>query len=286
MVLNYQAFFNIFYKNKIDFCITACYHIHMNIYTSENFIKESIKKEVELSQRLKERLKYHSLKGRELFCYEIPRLCEVFYRNDKAKELQSLDITKCKIDDVPWMEINTSHYGGLFINANAIFGNKVYCHVGECHFSAYSFVYKSKFPCKLNFGKINPYDMGDGLFHSIATFNVENKEFVFDGANYMVMSKDLYFKLFKFKPIQVLEKETIKQDYKNFARPTLKSNEGYMLGKSNMVNRRFNAFGFITYLYDRNDFLENSDNQLQNYTSVVRDYKKFLGEIKDKDRQM
>lgn len=257
----------------------------MSIYTTEDFIKESIKKEVDLSKKMKERFKNHSLKGRELFCYEIPRVCEAFYRNDKKRNIQSLDINKCKVDDVAWIEINNAHYNGLFTNANAIFGNDVYCHVGECHYCAYSFAYKSKFPCKLIFGKINPYDIGDGLFHSIGIFNIEDKEFVFDGASYMVMSKELYFKLFKFQPIQVLEKETIRKDYKNFARPTLKSNDGYILGKSNMINKRFNAFGFITYLFDRDDFLENSDKQLKNYTEVVRDYKKFLDEIKEREMQ-
>ena len=90
------------------------------------------------------------------------------------------------------------------------------------------------------------------------------------------MERSLYYQIFNFIEYQRLSKEEILQDLDNFAvKPRLKQNKFLKLWRANELSAKFYGFGFLTYLFDRQDYLDNYQKQNDNFSKVVRDYNKF-----------
>ena len=255
----------------------------MEIYKSEDYMKERLLYEADFAKVIKDRFDNNLFDDRETLCYDITLACAHLYQSEKNIS-QQYDSQNTKINDFKWNKLTYDKTKGIFIHANAIFGNSVFCSPKECHSCAYQFVARAKFPCNLVFGKINPYQTGDGLFHSVATFDIEERKFVFDGASFMIMSKELYDNLFHFTAEQTLDRETVRKDRTNFACSTLKSNAKYKLCNPRNVYKRFAGFGFIVYLSSRKDFIQNSDKQLSNFKQAMKEFRKFNKKLKAKNK--
>ena len=254
----------------------------MEIYNSENFIKQGLVDEVFYPYNLSKKMKSFSLSDKEICCYIISEFCKSLYNHEPIKKSKYypyfVKYLSKKSDG--WFTLKGDLESGKFVNANKFFGPRIHCEENECHLCSYYFVLNSKIPTKLVFGLINPFNLKDGLFHSIGLFKRNGKEYVFDGANYLVMDKDLYYNLYNFTPLQVLDCKQIKNDKRRLDSPVLKKNIAYKLANIDLLYKRFYGFGFMAYLYNRKDFLANTDNQINNFKDVIKDYKQFEQKIK------
>ncbi len=162
-----------------------------------------------------------------------------------------------------WFEVDKSFGKGRFINANAIFKN-VLCEENACHDCAFSFASSYHGDVKLKSGIINPYHLNSGILHSICEFEMGFRPYVFDGANFLVMDKDLYYALFDFHEIQTIGQRDLWQDISLISKASsfdamVKSNRPYLPAKNwRALEKHFDGMGFLLYLYDR-DASINSD---------------------------
>lgn len=252
----------------------------MRIYDSEKFLKKRLMEETSYSYYMYQKAKEHPLKEREVFCFMVRIFCKDLFFNKKNNNLNYINYFKntIKKEKDGWYSVHKSFGQGRFINANKLFKD-VCCEEAECHKTAYYFALQSSLKVKLVFGSINPFRINNGLFHTICTFKLYDKEYVFDGANYMVMEKDLYYKVFNFMELQkISQQELIEDKEKLSVKPFLKQNVCYKYVNINTLNKRFYGIGFITYLYNRKDFLLNNDKQLNNFLTVIEDYNNFKEE--------
>ena len=259
----------------------------MRIYESEKFLKKRLLEETSYSYYMYQKVKEHPLKEREVFCFMVRIFCKNLYFNKKESNPSYVNYFKktVKKEKGGWYSINKPFGKGKFINANKLFKD-VACEDSECHKCAYYFALEAPVKTKLIFGSINPFRINNGLFHSICTFKLYDKEYVFDGANYMVMEKDLYYKVFNFMELQKISQEELIKDKEILSiKPTLKQNIRYKYANVDILSKRFYGIGFLTYLYNRNDFLSNNDKQCDNYLNIVTDYKGFKEQLKQLEEQ-
>ncbi len=254
----------------------------MEIYNSEKFLKERLKEEALYPFNFSKRIKSQSLNKREVLCLQLHTFCKNLYEgnplptNDDKQYFNKNFIKQSN----GWYLINKPYAKGMFINANAFLGDKIYCEEEKCHLSAYNFALHSSFSVDLSFGTINPFNIANGLFHSICIFNYDGKEMVFDGANYLIIEKELFDKIFNYKEIQKISKLTLIKDRKNLAtKSIIKNNLKYKLVNYKFLYSRFYGLGFITYLYNRADFLKNTEKQIKNIKQIKKDFAKFEEEI-------
>lgn len=258
----------------------------MRIYDNEHLLKARLIEETSYPYFLSQKAERKELSDREKLCIALHIFCKWQY--DKITPT-NLKYNRCIKDNfIPskngWYLIYGMQDKGRFICASRLF-EEVFCQEGKCHLSAYYFALDSKLKADLIFGSINPFNINNGLFHSICLFKLNGQEFVFDGANYLVMNKELYYHLFNFKAIQHINKEDLIKDKAQLSKPAfLKDTKGYKLSKQGL-GKRFYGLGFMAYLYDRQDFFKNSDKQCKNFTKVVSDYSKFSDELEREENK-
>lgn len=254
----------------------------MKIYNSEDFLKKRLIEESSYPLYLSERLKTKPLDERESFDIYLHNICKSLYEKTPLGQ-KELDYIKANLKlQNGWYCVDKSFGKGSFINANAILGKKVYCQEEKCHANAYKFATSYNEDTCLIFGTINPFSINNGLFHSIVLFDYKGQEYVFDGANYVVMEKELYIRAFNFKEIQRIPKSVLLKD-KRIIKTTacLKKNQKVKLIRYQSLVRRFYGLGFIAYLYNRQDFLANTDKQYKHIAKVKEDYSKFERQLKE-----
>ena len=258
----------------------------MRIYDNEHLLKARLIEETSYPYFLSQKAERKELSDREKLCIALHIFCKWQY--DKITPT-NLKYNRCIKDNfIPskngWYLIDGMQDKGRFICASRLF-NEVFCQEGKCHLSAYYFALDSKLKADLIFGSINPFNINNGLFHSICLFKLNGQEFVFDGANYLVMNKELYYHLFNFKAIQYINKEDLIKDKAQLLKPAfLKDAKGYKLSKQGL-GKRFYGLGFMAYLYDRQDFFKNSDKQCKNFIKVVSDYSKFSDKLEREENK-
>lgn len=254
----------------------------MKIYNSEDFLKSRLIEESSYPLYLSERLKTKPLDERESFDIYLHSICKSLYEGMPLKK-KELDYIKSNFKKQNgWYSIDKPFGKGSFINANAILGVQAYCQEEKCHTNAYKFATTYHGDTCLVFGTINPFNINNGLFHSIVLFDYKGKEYVFDGANYVVMEKELYESVFKFQEIQRITKNVLLKDKRTIKTTAcLKKNQKVKLIRYQSLVRRFYGLGFIAYLYNRQDFLANTDKQYKNIKIVREDYSQFERQLKD-----
>lgn len=253
----------------------------MKIYDCEKFLKKRLIEETSYSYYTYQKAMEHPLKEREVFCFMVPIFCKKLYYNEKVTSKVYKDYVNKNIkkEKDGWFSIDKVFGKGRFIPANRLFKD-VDCEESECHKCAYYFALNSQQKVKLVFGSINPFRINNGLFHSICTFKLYDKEYVFDASSYMVMEKDLYYKVFNFMEMQKISQEDIKKDRVILSKkPILKQERGYKYANMDTLSKRFYGMGFLAYLYNRQDFLTNSDKQYKNFIKVASDFNKFKDDL-------
>ncbi len=254
----------------------------MKIYNSEDFLKSRLIEESSYPLYLSERLKTKPLDGRERFDIYLHNICKSLYEGKPLKEKELEYINKNLKKQNGWFVIDKSFGKGSFVNANAILGEQAYCQEEKCHTNAYKFATTYHGDACLIFGTINPFNINNGLFHSIVLFDYNGEEYVFDGANYVVMEKGLYERVFNFQEIQRITKSVLLKDKRTIKTTAcLKKNQKFKLIRHQALVRRFYGLGFIAYLNNRQDFLENTDKQYKNINKVREDYSKFEMQLKN-----
>lgn len=233
--------------------------------TKDNLTRQLIQN-VSTGKDIKEKIDSSSLTQSESLFNVIFQVCSHLYENKKLPTATILELVKLGVakSKAGWFLINNEIAKGRFINANAIF-KTAYCESKECHKSAYQFMIDYRLEnMKLRSGTIKPYEVGDGILHSIVTFNKGDREFVFDGAYYVVMDKQLYYSIFQFEDTQVLSRYTVMSDRIRLAqdniisKPYLKENKKYKLVNPKSyanLSKRFSGMGFVIYLYNRDAFI-------------------------------
>lgn len=259
----------------------------MKIYDSEKFLKKRLIEEASYSYYTYQKAKQHPLKEREVFCFMVRIFCENHYYNKKISNSSYINYFRKNIkkEKDGWYSVDKSFGKGRFVHANKLFKD-VYCEEAMCHECAYYFALEAPIKVELVFGSINPFRINNGVFHSICLFKLYDKEYVFDASSYMVMEKDLYYRVFNFMEMQKISQDDLIEDRKVLSQePVLKQNRYYKYANMDALNKRFYGLGFLTYLYNRNDFLSNNDKQYNNFLTTVKEYKVFkdnLREHKDK----
>lgn len=259
----------------------------MRIYNSEKFLKRRLLEEPSYTYYAYQKAKEHPLKEREVFCFMVRVFCRLLFMGKKITDPRVANYFKKTVhkDKDGWYSVDKPFGQGRFINANKLFKN-VKCGEAECHTCAYYFVLEAPVKSKLVFGSINPFRINNGLFHSICTFKLYDKEYVFDGANYMVMDKDLYYRTFNFMELQKISQEELIKDKEILsAKPILKNAGSYKFANIDVLSKRFYGIGFLTYLYNRDDFLQNNHKQCENFKSVVEDYSAFREKLERLDEK-
>lgn len=231
---------------------------------TKEFLIKTILKNRSQEKDLRFRLINNKLTDKEHFLNFIHELCENLYYNIPIDEnmKNQLEFFNIKKSFSGWFHVDNGFAKGNFINPNYIFQD-VYCDIKQCHQTAYNFIVEhSMKDIKLLSGTIRPYEVGEGYLHSICSFKKDDIEYVFDGANFLLMDKNLYYKLFNFKEIQSLSRHTILKDKfllsqkKINPKTILKNNAQYKLAKNFIsISKRFSGMGFIIYLYDRQGYL-------------------------------
>ena len=247
----------------------------MRIYQSEKFLKKRLLSEPSYEYNLNLKIKKGLLTDKEALCLYIHTFCKNQYNHYRPKKAISYNKYFTRGKD-GWYHVDMPDLKGRFKSANRYFDNKVYCEEANCHACAYSFVLNFEGDTTLILGSINPFNLKNGLLHSVCIFTLNGEEYVFDGGHYLVMERSLYYQIFNFIEYQKLSKEEILQDLDNFAvKPRLKQNKFLKLWRANELSAKFYGFGFLTYLFDRQDYLDNYQKQNDNFSKVVRDYNKF-----------
>lgn len=249
----------------------------MKIYDSETFLKKRLLEETSYSFDLSQKAKKEKLSDREVLCFMLHLFCKMQYMGYRINNL----VYKKYFDQNfirgkrSWYNIKNYEGQGSFICASRLFKD-VYCEETKCHLSAYYFALDSKINTNLIFGTINPFNINNGLFHSVCTFKIGSKDYVFDGSNYMIMNKGLYYKIFNFQPLQEISQADILKDRRDLSlKPYIKRAKPYKYVRAKGISNRFYGFGFMVYLYNRDDFLKNNEKQCKNFDRVVSDYAKF-----------
>ena len=228
----------------------------MSYEKTKKFIIELAKKEVLYEIEFRKKQKYGDLSKQEEFCLNLFYFCKNLYENP-CLVLDRYSMAKLGImgyrDGLFF--INQEFGKGSFCNANAMI-ESVYCEEKECHSTAYSFVSNFEGDVSIKSGIINPYHLDSGILHSICEFKRDNKTFVFDGANYLIMEKELYYKLYNFQCVQEIAKERLLKDVsailKSSTKGLLKSGSVCkFIQDMSAVEKHFEGFGFMLYLYDR-----------------------------------
>ena len=259
----------------------------MRIYDSEKFLKRRLMEESSYSYYVYQKFKEHPFKEREVFYYMVRLFCKNLYFNKKETNQSYINYFKktVKQEKGGWYSVDKPFGKGRFINANKVF-KFVECEDFECHKCAYDFALEAPIKTKLVFGSINPFRINNGLFHSICIFKLYDKEYVFDGSNYMVMEKDLYYKVFNFMELQKLSQEELLKDKEILSQEAnLKQNIRYKIANFDPLREKFYGIGFLTYLYNRKDFLSNNKKQCENYATVVNEHKNFKEELEQLEEE-
>lgn len=159
---------------------------------------------------------------------------------------------------------------GRFASPKSIFP-EVYCERGYCHYSALKFAYSDYFDnVEIQFGYYKPKIAKKEMLHSICEFTVGGQKFVFDGANYLIMSSSLYKKLFNFHSLTIITKQELLKDVKtlnsilksknNYARAVCKSSMKFSFSSENKNNsgKQILLLGenLCIYLSNRKAFIE------------------------------
>ncbi len=212
-------------------------------------------------------LKKKKAKGfteQEIFCLNLcfltKKLSERPFLFNTAPIIQDMGIQRTPDG---WFCVEKDYGKGRFINANALFKN-VLCEEKACHDCAFAFASSYQGRVSLKSGVINPYHLTSGILHSICEFERNFSTYVFDGANYLVMDRDLYYSLFNFTEIQTIGQQDLWEDIHLFSRTHgtpefLKNNRPYLPPRNwKNVEKHFEGMGFLLYLYDR-DASVNSD---------------------------
>ena len=253
----------------------------MEIYKSEQYLKERLLNEAKYPYYLSQRLKTMPLDNREAFCVQLHQFCKNLYEGNVVnKHSQNFNNKLIKQSD-GWYHVKESFGEGKFINANNLLGKKIYCRESNCHLSAYNFALNFKGKIDIVFGTINPFNLKEGLFHSVCEFKLNNKELIFDGANYVVMDKALFIELFRFNALQRISKNELIKDKKELSSKTvIKNKKPYKIAQIKLLIERFYGLGFLVYLYNRQDFLENTEKQIKNIRQVKNNYNEFESKLK------
>lgn len=220
------------------------------------------------------------LDSREKLIRTIHVISEKIY---KGAPLDKDDICFCNKFNIKktssgWFVVENEFITGKFINADSILG-KGFCQKYECHKMSYNFALYSNYEeVRLNSGTIQPYNNGEEFLHSICTFKANEKEYVLDSAKFLIMDKESYYKLFRFKEIQSLSKKEIQKDRLLIAQDLIgkgiaKTDKSYKLSTDNKnISKRFKGMGFVIYLYNREAFINNPKpiNELEKENCLTR----------------
>jgi hypothetical protein len=245
-------------------------------------------------KKVDEKVKKFALTEKAMLCYSVRYICEKLY-DDEIYDTELKDyIASNNIEEKEnnWLYIKRDFGEGRFINSNEIFEN-AFCKTNSCHSCAYRFVYFYKGDdAQLVSGVLDHINEGSGILHSIALFNLNGKEMVFDGANFMIMDKDLYYSLFNFKEISKINKTDLVSDMLKFSfsdncedkNKILKINQFSRRNGITSIPKKFSGLGFLIYLYNReavvNDKCPDLIREQENLSAMNR-VKIALGENDD-----
>lgn len=229
---------------------------------TKNFISNQLLRNIMVDETADDSL----FDEREKLIKTICKLSEIMFY-ETTIDLQTVESCKkfnIKKLSTDWFVVDNKHAQGRFINANAIF-KKSFCKKYECHQVSYNFMLENSFDeMMLKSGTIEPYNNNEKFLHSICTFKHNDKEYVFDGAKFLIMEKEMYFSMFKFKELQSLTKKDILSDRVKLAKKEispngiLKKGERYKLCTDySRIIKRFKGMGFVIYLYNREAFMQN-----------------------------
>lgn len=266
----------------------------MTYEETKNFLTEQLVENISSQNIVRNRLISNSLSESEILFNAIVQTCKLSYKNNSLpnsfiKYINDLGIFKHKTGG---FYIKNSLAIGKFFPANQVFKN-VYCESEECHKVAYSFMMNFNLEdMELLSGRIRPYDMENGFLHSVCMFKQNGKEYVFDGAYYLVMEKDLYFKIFQFEKLHSMTRDVMLYD-----RVMLSSDDSVQDGilksktkykPSKILSKRFSGLGFVRYLYNRESFVKASKEiELEEFKKdndlALEQLNQKLAEIEGKD---
>lgn len=258
---------------------------------TKNFISNQLLRNVYVDEKIDSSL----FNDRELLIKIICRLCENKFNDEVVnsqvlKDCRNYNIKKLSTG---WFSVDNEIINGRFINANAIF-RKACCKKYECHQTSYNFMLENLLEnMQQRSGTIEPYN-NEKFLHSICTFTNNGKDYVFDGAKFLIMEKEAYFNLFKFNEIQSLTRRQIMMDRLKLAQEDiypngiLKDKKLYRMATDySNIAKRFSGMGFIIYLYNREAFMENQKplKQLELENCKARDWlNEKIKEIKGENK--
>lgn len=270
------------------------YNKNMELKDTESFIKSQILNELDYSNEIINRYKTLSFQDREYFCLDIKYYFNYFYNNSFSflKEIEFVSKYGLQYNnDTGWFKINNSIGKGKFVLASKLFPNAP-CKIKDCHKCAYLFALNSNNNAILKSGFVNPFSTKKGFLHSICEFQMDDESFIFDGSNYLIMSKDLYVDLFKFEELSAITHRQLINDFKSLSKinylnkPTLKSDKEkiYYMNFNNDIIKAFEGLGFCLYLYDRKNFI----NEVPFYSKElhnkkIKEYSHFLEDYLEKE---
>lgn len=261
----------------------------MTYEKTKEYIMNHYIKDTEYFFKLKKKLNNSSLTSKEELFLNVHYLCRQLYEGndfDVKEFLTMYNIKQCKNG---WFYVKRDFGEGYFINADAIFDN-VDCEVQQCHSKAYLFALKYKGQdVVLVSGLINPYNIDDGILHSICIFKMNDKSYVFDGANFLIMEKNLYYDLFNFTEKQRITKTELMEDrillsYAKIPNKSmLKTKEKLQRPKNySLLSKRFEGLGFTIYLYDRKSTLKNK----QPLNKLVKENRQAMKILEEKTKDI
>lgn len=269
----------------------------MDLIQTKEFIKNHLLNEVDLNNQLLSKMKNGSLDKRECFCFDLKHFCyevtqQPFYLfSNGLSFVKEYGLSFNSANG--WFCMNNDIGKGKFIPANYLF-KKAPCDPKNCHKCSYIFALGYKLDeVSIKSGLLNPFNIGDGFLHSVCEFKYKNNLYVFDGANFLVMSKSLYNKVFNFKEIETITQNTIIKDFKDISynkdKPLLKSEKTYIMGTPIKFNKtllsKFSGLGFCLYLYNRNDFMKTNSIENENfYENLKKEYQSFERTLKKKEK--
>lgn len=231
---------------------------------TKEYLTQQLIQNVSSEKEIKKYVLTHSLDKSERLYNAILQIGKRGYFNESLDTITIMACVEFNIKKLKsgWYYVNNDFAKGKFVNANKVLEN-VYCEAKECHQSAYQFMLEYDFQdLTLHSGTIKPYKVGSGILHSICTFKIDNHEYVFDGANYLIIDKKLYYDIFNFNELQRLSKKMVVEDRLAMARKDitakgiLKTTKKYnpVYDFENLC-KRFSGMGFIMYLYNRDMFV-------------------------------
>lgn len=249
----------------------------MGIRDVEEFIKQHLSQEN--SNKLDK--SFEELTLQETFCLDLKYICKAITQSiDSSYYLISSFTEKYDLifnKNTNWFYVNNQTIGnGNFISANKLFQNAP-CSLAKCHRCAYIFALNYEGNVELKAGMTNPFNSNNSFLHSVCEIKLDNEKYIFDGANFLVMSKELYYKIFHFQELTSITKKDLVDDYIELSLDNGKNKNIRNLTKTqnfyslkNVFNKslknKFKGLSFCTYLYDRVGFMEN-----YNKTIKIRD---------------